>query len=65
MEKSGQIAVLPPELWIEGVGFVVVSVVHCLSPQRNLNVWVTLEKKQSGRIKNHCFSKFFDILFIY
>lgn len=46
MEKSGQIAVLPSELWIEGVGFVVVSVVHCLSPQRNLNVWVTLNKNK-------------------
>lgn len=49
MEKSGQIAVLPSELWIEGVGFVVVSVVHCLSPQRNLNVWVTLEKKRKNK----------------
>lgn len=40
-------AFLPSELWIEGVGFVVVSVVYCLSPQCNFNVWVTL-KKQSG-----------------
>lgn len=46
MEKSRQIAVLPSELWIEGVGFVVVSVVYCLSPQRNLNVWVTLNKNK-------------------
>lgn len=59
MGKSELIAVLPSKLWIEGVGFVVVSVVYCLFAQRNLNVWVTL-KKQRGFF----FLNSFNILYI-
>lgn len=31
--KDGHIAVSPPKLWIKGVWFVVIPVIHCFPPQ--------------------------------